>query len=239
MRELLLSGLTEMGLEASERALERLERYAELLLEKNRVMNLTAIVEPEQVGRLHFLDSAGVLAYGGPGGWLAGKAVIDVGTGAGFPGMVLKILEPSLRLTLLDSMGKRIVWLRQVCDELGLDGVECVQGRAEELGLRAGYRNRFDAAVSRAVAALPQLAELCLPFVRSGGAFFAMKSVGTEEEIREGQRAIARLGGDGAEIRDYPVPGTGIVHRLVKVGKLANTPKGFPRAWGKIKRSPL
>ena len=197
-----------MGVTAPPGALERLEEYAALLLEKNQVMNLTAITQPRDVARLHFLDSAAVLAYGGQrregGSWLAGKSVIDVGTGAGFPGLVLKILEPSLRLTLLDSLGKRVDWLGEVCKALSLDGVDCLHARAEEQANISSFRDSFDVAVSRAVAALPALTELCLPFVRPGGVFLAMKSVGSDVEIAQAQNAVKRLGGKGLEVIDYP-----------------------------------
>ncbi len=250
MKDILTQGLREMGLSPAPEAVDKLCRYAQLLLEQNKVMNLTAITEPEQVARLHFLDSAAVLALGGwragssrpteeQGTWLAGKSLIDVGTGAGFPGLVLKILEPSLSLTLADSLGKRIVWLREVCEVLSLDGVQCLHVRAEELALEPGYRDSFDVATSRAVAAFPQLCELCLPFVKVGGRFLAMKSVESEGEVQSGQNAVKRLGGKLSGRVDYPIPGAGVTHRLVAVEKLSPTAKGLPRGWGKIKKSPL
>ena len=162
MREILNQGLADLGITPPPGAVDKLCRYGELLLEQNRVMNLTAITEPEGVARLHFLDSAAVLSGKGPS-WLAGKSLVDVGTGAGFPGMVLKILEPSLSLTLVDSLAKRLVWLEKVGEVLSLDGVRCFHGRAEELALAPEFRDRFDVATSRAVAAFPALCELCLP----------------------------------------------------------------------------
>lgn len=263
VRELLAQGLQEMGLTPPEGAVDKLCRYGQLLLERNQVMNLTAITEPVAVARLHFLDSAAVLAYGGGapsvltqskesgaegsdpvGGlaastWLAGKTLIDVGTGAGFPGVVLKILEPSLTLTLADSLGKRVRWLGEVCEVLSLDGVRCLHARAEELALEPGFRDGFDLAASRAVASFPLLCELCLPFVRPGGAFLSMKSVESEEEVSAGANAVKRLGGRLSGHVDYDLPGAGVTHRLVRVDKLSPTPKGLPRSWGKIKKSPL
>jgi len=236
MRDILAQGLRDMGLTPPDGAVDKLCRYAELLLEQNKVMNLTAITEPEQVARLHFLDSAAILAYAGP---LAGKSVIDVGTGAGFPGVVLKILEPSISLTLADSLGKRIDWLGEVCEALSLDSVRRLHVRAEELALEAEYRDAFDVATSRAVAAFPALCELCLPFVRVGGTFLAMKSVESGGEVASGQNAVKRLGGKLLTPIDYPVPGTDVVHRLVRVEKTGPTPKGYPRSWGKIKKAPL
>ena len=268
VKSLLAQGLTQMGLTPPEGAVDKLCRYGLLLLEQNQVMNLTAITQPEAVARLHFLDSAAVLAYGAgtsgkprpvpeqtagkwaglepaPTGnqrqssWLYKKRVIDVGTGAGFPGLVLKLLEPSISLTLADSLGKRVRWLEEVCEALSLDGIQCLHTRAEELALESGYRDSFDLAVSRAVASFPLLCELCLPFVRPGGRFLAMKSVDSEEEIAAGKNAVERLGGRLSGVIDYDLPGAGVTHRLVRVDKLTPTPKGLPRSWGKIKKAPL
>lgn len=236
MKDILTQGLREMGLTPPQGAVDRLCRYAELLLEQNQVMNLTAITQPEQVARLHFLDSAAVLAHCG---LLAGKSLVDVGTGAGFPGLVLKILEPSLTLTLVDSLGKRVNWLGDVCKALCLDGVRCLHARAEELALEPEFRDSFDVATSRAVAAFPLLCELCLPYVKVGGRFVAMKSVESGEEVADGANAVKRLGGKRLESTDYLVPGTEVTHRLVVVEKGSPTPKGLPRSWGKIKKAPL
>ena len=238
MKELLLDGLTQMGLSPTSRQIEQLEEYARLLLEQNQVMNLTAITEPDQVARLHFLDSASIIAWKGSGS-LAHKSVMDVGTGAGFPGVVLKILEPSLKLTLVDSLGKRVAWLEAVCKAISLDEVRCLHARAEELALEPGFRDSFDLAVSRAVASYPLLSELCLPFVRVGGAFVAMKSVESDAEVQSGEKAVKTLGGKALESWDYTIPGTDVIHRLVAAQKTAPTPKGYPRSWGKIKKNPL
>ena len=186
-----------MGLTPPQGAVDKLCRYADLLLEQNQV------------------------------------------TGAGFPGLVLKILEPSLALTLVDSLGKRVNWLSEVCEALSLDGVRCLHARAEELALAPEFRDGFDLAVSRAVAAFPLLCELCLPYVKVGGAFIAMKSVESGGEVQSGSNAVKRLGGKLLENIDYLVPGTEVTHRLVVVEKRAPTPKGLPRSWGKIKKSPL
>ena len=236
MRDILAQGLAQMGISPPEGAVDKLCRYAELLLEQNQVMNLTAITEPGDVARLHFLDSAAVLSYGGT---LAGKSLADIGTGAGFPGVVLKILEPSLSLTLVDSLGKRMVWLERVCEALSLDGVRCLHARAEELSLTPEFRDSFDVVTSRAVASFPLLSELCLPYVKVGGRFIAMKSVESADEVRGGMNAVKRLGGRLLESIDYPIPGTDVSHRLVRVEKPAPTPKGIPRSWGKIKKAPL
>ena len=235
MQDILTAGFRELGLTPPPGAIDTLCRYSELLLEQNKVMNLTAITQPEQVARLHFLDSAAILAHTS----LAGKSLIDVGTGAGFPGLVLKILEPSLRLTLADSLGKRVTWLEEVCARLGLEGVACIHARAEELSLEEPYRDGFDVATSRAVAAFPALCELCLPFVKVGGQFIAMKSVDSAAEVQAGEKAVKTLGGRLSAPVDYPVPGAGVTHRLVVVDKVSPTPRGYPRSWGKIKKAPL
>lgn len=231
MRALLQQGLRELGLDES-RA-ETLERYASLLLEKNEVMNLTAITEPTAVAQLHLLDSAALTKYVE----LRGKKVVDVGTGAGLPGMPLRILEPDFDLTLLDSLGKRITWLAEVCGALGLERVECVHARAEEFAEER--REGYDLAVSRAVAQLNVLCELALPLVKVGGQFLAMKSVDTEEEINAAKRAVKTLGGHIAAVEDYTIPTSEVTHRVVVIEKIAPTPPKYPRAFAKIKKQPL
>ena len=196
-------------------------------------MNLTAITEPEDVARLHLLDCAALLNITD----FRGKRVVDVGTGAGFPGMPLRILEPDFDLTLLDSLGKRIAFLQRVCDEMGLQRVTCVHARAEEFA--AKHREQYDIATSRAVAALNVLCELTLPLVKVGGRFLAMKAVDSDDEIRTAKSAIAQLGGKVEDIRDYTIPGTDITHRVVVIGKVKPTPDAFPRAFAKIKKAPL
>ena len=208
-------------------------RYGELLLEKNKVMNLTAITEPQDVATLHFLDCAAMAHLYD----FKDKTVADVGTGAGFPGVPLKLVEPSIRLTLLDSLNKRIDFLKEVCADLGLQDVDCVHGRAEEFA--AGHRESFDVVTSRAVANLQMLVELCLPLVKEGGYFLSMKSVESEEEINSAKKAIATLGGKIEKCVDYTIPGTDVAHRLVFIKKVGPTPKKYPRAFAKIKKSPL
>ena len=228
-------GLAALGLTPPPDAGEKLASYGGMLLEQNKVMNLTAITDPDQVVDLHFLDSAALLGAAD----FKGKSVIDVGTGAGFPGLVLRLTEPTIHLTLLDSLGKRVTWLEQVCRALGAEDVACIHARAEEQALLPGYRDSFDLAVSRAVAPLNLLCELCLPFVRPGGLFLAMKAAGCAEETDEAARCIAKLGGRLRPGYDYAIPGTDITRRVVIVEKLAPTPKGYPRRWAKIQKSPL
>ena len=231
MRATLEQGLPALGL--GPELIEPLETFSRMLLEKNQVMNLTAITDPRDVAALHLLDSLALVKLAG----LESQRVVDVGTGAGFPGAPLAIALPGLHVTLLDSLGKRIDFLREICGALGLDNVECVHGRAEEF---AGERREtFDLAVSRAVAALPVLCELCLPLVKVGGAFWAMKSVDTEEEISASKTAVKVLGGRIQAVSDYTIPTTEVVHRVVCIQKTAPTPKKYPRRFALIKKQPL
>ena len=231
MKQLLTSGLAELQLPAD--GVDALVKYADALLETNKVMNLTAITDPKDVATLHFLDSAALLKLAD----FSGKTVVDVGTGAGFPGMPLKILEPSIRLTLLDSLGKRIAFLQGVCDSLGLSDTACVHARAEEFA--ASHRESFDIATSRAVASLPLLAELSLPLVKTGGWFLPMKSVDSDEELSAAAHAITLLGGKVMGVKDYRIPGTEVTHRLVMIKKVKPSPPKYPRAFAKIKKNPL
>ena len=231
MKQLLTAGLTELGLPTD--GIPALERFGEMLAEKNKVMNLTAITEPADVATLHFLDSVAMLGEVD----LAGKTMVDVGTGAGFPGMPLRIVCPTVRMTLLDSLNKRIDFLKEVCDELGYADVDCVHGRAEEFA--AKHRESFDFATSRAVANFQLLTELCLPLVKVGGTFIAMKSVDSDEELKSAEKAISILGGRVERTVDYQIPGTDVTHRLVFIKKIKETPKKYPRAFAKIKKNPL
>ena len=231
MKEILTAGLQDLQLPTA--GVDALMQYADALLETNKVMNLTAITDPTEVATLHFLDSAALLKLAD----FNGKRVVDVGTGAGFPGMPLRILEPSIRLTLLDSLGKRIHFLQGVCDQLGFADVACVHARAEEFA--AQHRETFDIATSRAVASLPLLAELSLPLVKVGGYFLPMKAVDSDEELSSAARAISILGGRLKEVKDYRIPGTEVTHRLVVIEKVKPSPAKYPRAFAKIKKAPL
>ncbi len=231
MRDLLVNGLETLGLPTE--GVPALERYAHLLVEKNKVMNLTAITEPADIATLHFLDSAALLTLAD----FRDKTVADVGTGAGFPGVPLRILEPSIKLTLLDSLQKRIGFLQEVCDDLGLNDVACVHGRAEEFA--AAHRESFDIVTSRAVASLPLLAELCLPLVKVGGWFLPMKSVDSDEELANAARAIEILGGQVICSKNYQIPEIDVSHRLIFIKKVKETQKKYPRTFAKIKKNPL
>lgn len=232
MKQALASGLPQLERKLTDAQLDTFCAFGSALVEKNQVMNLTAITEPEQVARLHFLDCIALLGAAN----FYGKSVIDVGCGAGFPGVPLKIAEPSIDLTLLDSLKKRMDWLETTLPELGIEA-QCVAARAEEYAL--AHREQYDIAVSRAVARLTMLSELCLPLVRVGGHFVAMKSADSDEELSQAARAIATLGGKVTRIWDYPVPGTDAVHRAVVITKVKATPKPYPRRFAKIKQQPL
>ncbi len=237
MLPLISQGLADYGLESRvpAGAARTLERYGRLLLEKNQVMNLTAITEPDQVARLHMLDCAALLNSLD----LAGRRLLDVGTGAGFPGVVLKILVPSLDVTLLDSLNKRLDWLAEICETLALEDIRTVHARAEEKSHDPAFREQFDFAVSRAVAELRTLCELCLPYVRVGGTFLAMKSVDAGAELAAAGPAIKLLGGDVDAVTDYQIPGTDVRHRLILIKKIGECPKKYPRTFAKIKKNPL
>ena len=237
MKEIISSGLAELGLadRVPEHAPEQLAEYGRLMLEKNQVMNLTAIREEDGVARLHMLDSAALLNWGD----FEGKTLLDVGTGAGLPGLPLKILVPSLQVTLLDSLNKRVDWLAQVSAQISLTGIRVIHARAEEQALEKGFRDSFDLVTARAVAELRLLCELCLPYVKVGGAFLAMKSVDCGRELEEAAHCIKLLGARLEECRDYTIPGTDVIHRLVVLRKVAPTLKGYPRRWAKIQKAPL
>ena len=234
MKETLTQGLPLLGLE--EALITPLELFSNFLLEKNQVMDLTAITEPRDVAALHLLDSLALVPLMGELG-LRGGAIVDVGTGAGFPGVPLAVALPEVRVTLLDSLGKRVAFLVEATGKLGLQNVTCVHARAEEFAGEA--RERFDWAVSRAVAAMPVLCELCLPLVKVGGRFLAMKSTNSDGEIAGAGRAIAKLGGQLERVVDYTVPTTDVVHRAVVVRKIGPTPGKYPRRFAQIKKQPL
>ena len=233
LEELLRDGFARLGLEPDETAVARYRRYYESLTEWNKVMNLTAISGEEDTARLHFLDCAALLKLTDFGG----KRVIDVGSGAGFPGLALKIARPDMDLTLLDSLDKRVKFLSTVCGELGFSDVSCLHARAEEAP--AELRQSFDIACSRAVARLNLLAELCLPFVKVGGLFIAMKGPELAEELREAEKGIRLLGGETERVAEYAVPGSELRHNAVLIRKVADTPQKYPRKWGQMKKKPL
>ena len=230
MRAALISGLEKAGKTLTEQQIDQFCEFGRLLVEKNQVMNLTAITEPKAVAQLHFLDSMSVLDAVD----CKGKSVVDVDCGAGFPGVPMAIAEPTIRLTLLDSLQKRMNWLQEILPGLGVHA-NVVAARAEEYV--TGCREQYDLATSRAVARLNILAELCLPYVKVGGYFLALKGAMTMEEVEEASKAITTLGGKVRKIHEYPVADA--VHRIVVVEKVRPTPKQYPRPFAKIKKNPL
>ena len=233
MQQILKNGFGTLRLPFTDEMSERFQKYYDCLTEKNAVMNLTAITGMEDTARLHFLDCAALLTVLD----LRGKRVIDVGTGAGFPGLAVKVACPDMDLTLLDSLDKRIGFLRETCAALGFDDVACIHARAEDAP--AELREGFDAALSRAVARLNVLCELCLPFVKTDGVFAAMKGPDCAEELREAERAIALLGGELERCVSYTVPGTDVTHSVVLIRKVRPTGAKYPRRWAQIKKQPL
>lgn len=228
MKQTLITECERLGIALTQEQIDRFCAFGEALLEKNKVMNLTAITEPDAVAKMHFADCLALLNAVD----CRGKSVIDVGCGAGFPGVPMKLGEPSVRLTLLDSLQKRVNWLRETLDKLGVEAA-CVAARAEEYVAR----EQFDIAVSRAVARLNVLAELCLPFVKVGGYFLAMKGAAAEEELKEAKRALSVLGGEAERIEAYEIDGA--LHRVIVVRKVRATPPAYPRRFAKIKQQPL
>ena len=230
MKKTLCEGLPRLGLDLDEKTCDTLCAFGEAVVEQNKVMNLTAITEPEPVAKLHLLDSLSVLAVKD----LRGKRMVDVGCGAGFPGVPVKIACPEVELTLLDSLGKRMNWLETVLPQLGVEA-NCVTARAEEAV--ATCRESYDVATSRAVARLNILLELTAPFVKVGGFVLAMKGTAAMEELEEARKAIKTLGLKLEEVREFPVDGT--AHTVIVLKKVAPTPAKYPRRFAKIKQAPL
>ena len=223
-------GLTELGLDLPEKTRETLCDFGTGVVKQNEVMNLTAITEPDRVARLHLLDSLSILTVAD----LNGKRLIDVGCGAGFPGVPVKIACPGVKLTLLDSLGKRMNWLDSYLPTLGVEA-ECVTARAEEAA--ASRREQYDFATSRAVARLNVLLELTAPFVKVGGAVLAMKGAAAQEELAEAKNAIRQLGLKLEAVHKFPIDGAD--HCVIVLRKVAPTPARFPRRYAKIKQMPL
>lgn len=221
-----------LGIALTGPMLDALDQYAEILVEYNQKVNLTAITDPEGIEDKHFADS--LLLANLPE--TAGK-LVDVGTGAGFPGVVAKIFKPELQLTLMEPTGKRVEFLKYVCAQLGLSGVEFAKERAEEAA-RKVWRAQFDVATARGVAALPMLSEYCLPLVKVGGVFLAMKGPGAAEELAESGAALKKLGGKGSGVAEFHLPG-GDVRNIIRIKKISQTPPVYPRNGGKIAKSPL
>lgn len=232
--EILAARGAEAQLSFTEEQLAQFTRYYELLVETNKVMNLTAITEPEEVAVKHMVDS--LLAYEDG---MQGKTLVDVGTGAGFPGVPLKIYCPSLKVTLVDSLGKRLRFLQQVIDELGLKGIRCEHLRAEDAGRSKKHREQYDYVTARAVARLSVLSEYCLPLAKKGGQFIALKGSRFAEEIEEGEAAVKILGGKIISAEPVKLPGLDDGRAIVKIAKIKATPAQYPRKAGTPEKQPL
>ena len=232
--EILAARGAEAQLSFTEEQLAQFTRYYELLVETNKVMNLTAITEPEEVVVKHMVDS--LLAYEDG---MQGKTLVDVGTGAGFPGVPLKIYCPSLKVTLVDSLGKRLRFLEQVIDELGLKGIRCEHLRAEDAGRSKKHREQYEYVTARAVARLSVLSEYCLPLAKKGGQFIALKGSRFAEEIEEGEAAVKILGGKIISAEPVKLPGLDDGRAIIKIAKIKATPAQYPRKAGTPEKQPL
>ena len=233
-------GLEQLSITLSGEQKQQFLTYYEYLVEKNKVMNLTAITEYEEVITKHFLDSLAVVKTSCfKPEKLAGKRLIDIGTGAGFPGIPLKIAFPELEILLLDSLNKRINFLNEVTEMLGLTNINTVHGRAEDYAKQKGYRESFDFCVSRAVANLSTLSEYCIPFVKQGGCFISYKSGSVDQELIQAEKAVKILGGQGEEVVRFSLADTDMDRSFVVIRKAKPTPKKYPRKAGLPSKEPL
>ncbi len=229
-------GLEQLKIPYSDEKINQYLIYYEMLTEKNKVMNLTAITEFEDVVEKHFLDSLSLIKCMDLNRKMQ---VLDLGTGAGFPGIPLKIAFPELEIVLMDSLNKRVLFLQEVISELNLSGITAVHGRAEEMAVKKEYREQFDLCVSRAVANLSSLSEYCLPFVRVGGNFVSYKSGEVEEEVKQAGKAISVLGGKMVKVQKFVLPQTDVSRSFVLIEKKKRTPKSYPRKAGTPSRTPI
>ena len=235
-KEHLKDAADKYGISLNDVQINQFDKYFQLLIEWNEKINLTAITEPKEVAIKHMIDS---LTCWDDGRFMGDISVIDVGTGAGFPGIPLKIFKPGIKLTLLDSLNKRINFLQTVVDELGLQNVECIHARAEEGARNKKLRESFDLVVSRAVARLPVLAEYCLPFVKKNGTFAALKGMKFAEEAEAAKKALSILGGGKAECVEVKLPYLEDKRAVIYIKKEKNTPKVYPRKAGTPDKNPL
>lgn len=234
--KLLRDGLKNYKIDCDDIMLDRFETYREILVDFNQHMNLTGITDQREVYIKHFLDSVAIFKHGYLTGYLS---VIDVGTGAGFPGLPFKIANPDIELTLLDSLNKRINFLKEVGRGIGFDDIDYVHGRAEDIGQNKDYRQKFDIATARAVANLPVLLELCVPFVRVGGFFICLKGPNAVKELEDAQNAIKILGVKLVELIEVDLPDEELKHTVLVFKKEKDTPVKYPRKAGKPSKNPL
>jgi 16S rRNA (guanine527-N7)-methyltransferase len=230
MDDLLKNGLEKLNITLSQDQEDKIFKFYNMLIEKNKVMNLTRITDRQDFITKHVLDSLLISEITD----LAGSKILDIGTGAGFPGIPIKIFFPDTEILLLDSLNKRLVFLEEVIEELGLENISTIHGRAEDLGHEENLREGFDLVVSRAVADMSVLSELSIPFVKKNGYFIAYKSAESGDEISDAKKHAQILGGTIESIQDIPLYGTDITRKMVKIKKSSNTPKRYPRKPGKI-----
>lgn len=234
--DILKQGIEDFGLEANETVLNNFQKYRELLVQWNQKMNLTGIEDEKEVFIKHFLDSISTVTNG----YVQNKmSLIDVGTGAGFPGLPLKICLPKLKVTLLDSLNKRINFLQEVAKEIEIDDIEFIHGRAEDFGKKEEYREQFDIATARAVAGLPILMEFCVPFIKVGGYFVCLKGPNANLELEESKAAMEILGVEYIEKIDIKLPEIDLHHNILVFKKIRNTPSKYPRKAGKVSKNPI
>ncbi|MGF0034435.1 16S rRNA (guanine(527)-N(7))-methyltransferase RsmG [Bariatricus sp. SGI.154] len=236
MGHILDDRFNELGFQIDEKQREQFDTFYSMLVEWNKVMNLTGITEYEEVVMKHFVDSLSIVNVLDMN---QVHTVIDIGTGAGFPGIPLKIAFPHLKVTLLDSLNKRIKFLNAVIEELGLEDIHTIHGRAEDYARQADYREKYDICVSRAVANLATLSEYCLPYIRLGGIFVSYKSGDIEEELGDSKKSISILGGKLDDVVKFQLPGTDISRSFVKISKVKEIGKKYPRKAGLPAKEPL
>ena len=236
MSQIFEEKLSQIGITLSDKQKEQFDKFYELLVEWNKVINLTGITEYEEVNEKHFVDSLSIVKVIDMN---TVETVIDIGTGAGFPGIPLKIAFPHIKVVLLDSLNKRINFLNTVIKELGLENIETIHGRAEDFAKQPEYREQFDLCVSRAVANLATLSEYCIPYVKKDGMFVPYKSGEIDEEVEQSKKAIHVLGGKLDKVIKFQLPGTEIGRSFVKISKVQNTAKKYPRKAGLPSKEPI
>lgn len=236
LREVLKNGALSYNINLNQEQIEQFIIYMDLLKEWNQKINLTTITDDMGIIGKHFIDSISIVKSGV---LKNGMRLIDVGTGAGFPGIPIKIIMPGVRVVLLDSLNKRINYLNEVVNKLNLKDIEAVHGRAEEFSKKPEFREKFDIATARAVANLSVLSEYCIPYVKVGGYFISMKGPSIDEEIQSGKNAISTLGGKFVEIIKTEIPGEDLDHRIVVVEKVKKTDEKYPRKYAQIEKKPI
>ncbi|MBI6872834.1 16S rRNA (guanine(527)-N(7))-methyltransferase RsmG [Clostridium aciditolerans] len=234
--DIMNSACSDVGLSMDNKIYEKFIDYKELIKFWNEKVNLTAIIDDEQIIKKHFIDCIKIFKFSP---LKEAKSIIDVGTGAGFPGIPIKIVKPDVNMILLDSLNKRINFLNEVINKIDLKNITTIHGRAEDFSRKSEYREKCDAAVSRAVANLAVLSELCIPYVRVGGYFVAMKGPSVDDEIKEGKNAVSILGGKIEDIVKIEIENSDLNHNLVIIKKVKETPKVYPRKAGTAAKKPL